>query len=432
MALPWLSVLDPPTALTKIEVSDVGTQTENVDIVPVGTQTDEPQTKRKRWKTKARAPSAGIDDLVSAPPEVWEVIDDDDEFETLLGLGWRVHGNPGGLVFLEQEVRQRMWANWKKDFPDIEAIEKYLDEHRIEFRRGESFPYAIDSINNDNYDDYDSIAPSPLPEAGDETDASIAPSLLPKAGDESRIRYIDECNNDIDVGKMVEAGTITQSQASRLRVFMQSLAKETKVIDLNPEPTFIDDRMFDFDALDSADDDGFYEICPFGDLQVDKVEGVINEGRWLRVRNGITLDSGSSVFVMPTGWLEMFKLTESEVSRRGQTYQAAAKDGRPIVNEGQRTIRFSTKPGADGEKRKMTCQVAAVNKILASVAGICDQGSEVRFRTEGGVIEDLKSGALTHFRRHGNVCVMDAWIPNPDFVEPSDEVMLFTRLGENR
>ena len=231
---------------------------------------------------------------------------------------------------------------------------------------------------------------------------------------------------------MVEAGTITQSQASRLRVFMQSLAKETKVIDLNPEPTFIDDRMFDFDALDSADDDGFYEICPFGDLQVDKVEGVINEGRWLRVRNGITLDSGSSVFVMPTGWLEMFKLTESEGSRRGQTYQAAAKDGRPIVNEGQRTIRFSTKPGADGEKRKMTCQVAAVNKILASVAGICDQGSEVRFRTEGGVIEDLKSGALTHFRRHGNVYVMDAWIPNPDFVEPSDEVMLFTRLGEDR
>ena len=155
--------------------------------------------------------------------------------------------------------------------------------------------------------------------------------------------------------------------------------------------------------------DGLFDICPFGDLPVDKVEGVINEGRWLRVRIGITLDSGSSVFMMPTGWLKMFKFTK-----------------------GQRTIRSSTKPGADGEKRKMTCQVAAVNKILASVAGICDQGSEVRFRTEGAVIEDLKSGALTHFRRHGNVYVMDAWIPNPDFVEPSDEVMLFTRLGEDR
>ena len=231
---------------------------------------------------------------------------------------------------------------------------------------------------------------------------------------------------------MIEAGTITPSQASRLRTFMQNIAKETKVLDLNPKHIDEDDQMFDFEALSSAEDDGFFEICPFGSLPVDKVEGIINEGRWLRVRNGITLDSGSSVFVMPSGWLEMFQLTESEGSKRGQTYQAAAKGGKPIVNEGQRTIRFSTKPGADGEKRKMTCQVAAVNKILASVAGICDQGAEVRFRSEGGVIEDLKSGALTHFRRHGNVYVMDAWIPNPDFVDKDDEVMLFTRLGEDR
>ena len=122
----------------------------------------------------------------------------------------------------------------------------------------------------------------------------------------------------------------------------------------------------------------------------------------------------------------MFPLYESEGSKRKQTYQAAGKEGKPILNEGQRTIRFSTKPSDDGEKRKMTCQVAAVHKILASIAGICDQGSEVLFRQDGGTIRNLSDGAETHFRRHGNVYVMDAWIPNPDYVD-KDEMMDFSR-----
>ena len=62
---------------------------------------------------------------------------------------------------------------------------------------------------------------------------------------------------------------------------------------------------------------------------------LIGSGRWLRVKNGITMDSGSSVFVVPSGWLRMFPVTESEGSRRGQTHTAAAKSGKPIVNEGQ-------------------------------------------------------------------------------------------------
>ena len=128
----------------------------------------------------------------------------------------------------------------------------------------------------------------------------------------------------------------------------------------------------------------------------------------------------------------MFLLTESEGSKRGQCYQAAAKNGKPILNEGQRTIRFSTKPSKDGEKRKMTCQVAAVNKILASVAGICDQGCEVLFRQDSGTIYNLKDSTETHFRRHGNVYVMDAWIPNPDFVDEGEESAPFSRPSGTR
>ena len=53
-------------------------------------------------------------------------------------------------------------------------------------------------------------------------------------------------------------------------------------------------------------------------------------------------------------------------------YQAAAKGSKPIVNEGQRVVKFITDKG---EKRKMTCQVAGVNKIHASVAQVCDGGT---------------------------------------------------------
>ena len=151
----------------------------------------------------------------------------------------------------------------------------------------------------------------------------------------------------------------------------------------------------DFAVIDALDDDP------------KKTIGLIDEGRYYRIKNGVTMDSGCSVFVMPSGWMEMFQLEESAGSRRGQTFQAAAKNSKPIKNEGQRTIKFLTK---DMEKRKMTCQVAAVNKILASVGQICDWGNEVLFRFDGGEIRHLQSGKVTPFRIIGNVYAMDAWI----------------------
>ena len=160
--------------------------------------------------------------------------------------------------------------------------------------------------------------------------------------------------------------------------------------------------------------DGLNKISPFGGIAVADIKGVIKEGAWLRIRNGMTMDSGSSVFVMPTGWLDMFELRESVGSKKGQTYIAAAKDGKPIMNEGEKTIKFYAKPSKNAEKRKFTFQVAKVNKMLASVAGFCDADSEVIFRKHGGMIRGLSSGDITPFRRHGNIYLMDAYIPNPD------------------
>ena len=156
--------------------------------------------------------------------------------------------------------------------------------------------------------------------------------------------------------------------------------------------------------------------------------------KWLRIRNRITMDSGCSVFVIPSDWLGMFPLEESEGSRRGQAYTAAAKDGKPIYSEGQKTIRFVT---TDGQKKKVFCQVAKVNKMLASIAGICDNSNHVLFRDDGGDIIHLATSKKTPFRRVGNVYVLDAWIINPHWQgEPvamnTDETMMgFSRQDKS-
>ena len=77
----------------------------------------------------------------------------------------------------------------------------------------------------------------------------------------------------------------------------------------------------------------------------------------------------------------------------------------------------------------MVFQVAAMNEILASIAGICDNGNSVLSRSDGGAITNLKDGRATKFRRQGNVYVMDMWVRNPkakpDIVKPKD----FARRG---
>ena len=100
---------------------------------------------------------------------------------------------------------------------------------------------------------------------------------------------------------------------------------------------------------------------------------------------------------------------------------AAAKDGQPIKNEGERTIKFYTGPDLKSDKRKLVCQVAKVNKILASIAGFCDAGNDVLFKRTHGEILHLATGKKTEFKRVGNIYVMDAYIPNPDFDHDEDD-----------
>ena len=129
--------------------------------------------------------------------------------------------------------------------------------------------------------------------------------------------------------------------------------------------------------------------------------------------------------------MQMFETRESEASKSGQTYTAAAKGGPPIRHEGEKTIQIHTGPSLNSEKRKLICQVAKVNKILASIGGFCDAGNEVVFWKTGGVVGNLKNKTETPFRRVGKIYVMDAYIPNPDFAEHPDGAPqpVFSRPG---
>ena len=61
----------------------------------------------------------------------------------------------------------------------------------------------------------------------------------------------------------------------------------------------------DLDAV--ADDLGDRPVCL----------GAQGDGKWVKVRKGITIDSGSAAFVMLETWLPGFETQESPGSRKG-------------------------------------------------------------------------------------------------------------------
>ena len=141
------------------------------------------------------------------------------------------------------------------------------------------------------------------------------------------------------------------------------------------------------------------------------------------------MDSGCSVFVMPSKWLRHLALEPSEGSMRRPPQTFTAASNHKVKNEGQRTVRFRTE---DGSRKQMIFQVAAVNKILASIAGICDNGNTVMFRQDGGTITHMETKRETHFKRQGNVYVMDMWIRNPIHVNVKGKSEHFARHGRSQ
>ena len=120
---------------------------------------------------------------------------------------------------------------------------------------------------------------------------------------------------------------------------------------------------------------------------------------WTKIE--AVMDSGAADSVAPPDVAQWVPVTESPGSRRGQTYLSAS--GERLKNLGERRVEVVT-----NENRNMLAkfQVAEVTRPLFSVGKICDQGSQVIFKADGGYIID-QAGRTTSFRRENGIYVLD-------------------------
>ena len=95
----------------------------------------------------------------------------------------------------------------------------------------------------------------------------------------------------------------------------------------------------------------------------------------MKLRRGITMDSGASANVMPRRMVRKpSEIRPSPGSKAGVKY-VTANDG-VIYNEGEYDFKFQT---TEGNEEMVTMQIAQVNKALGSVAYFVDRGYQVVF-----------------------------------------------------
>ena len=141
-------------------------------------------------------------------------------------------------------------------------------------------------------------------------------------------------------------------------------------------------------------------------------------GGFLRIKNGITMDSGSAAFVMPTQWLPMFALEPSAGSTRGAKYVGAT--GNNVPNRGEADICFWT---PDGQQRLTTFQNASVGMPILSISKVTEEGNDVIFRRNGGEIIHLETGHRTPLIKRLGVYFVKLKVPknllDEDFGRPA-------------
>ena len=147
----------------------------------------------------------------------------------------------------------------------------------------------------------------------------------------------------------------------------------------------------------------------------------------LRLKRGITMDSGAGNSVMPRRMvIKKDEIRESEGSKNGVHY-VAANNGR-IPNEGEYDLKFNT---VEGHEQWLTFQIAEVNKALCSISSLVDEDYKIVFDKNTKTDQDTsymihkETGVITRFRRARNVWVLDAFVD----VENSDISQGFRRRG---
>ena len=131
----------------------------------------------------------------------------------------------------------------------------------------------------------------------------------------------------------------------------------------------------------------------------------------MRLRRGITVDSGASANVMPRRMVRRQRIRPSPGSRRGAHY-FAANNGR-IANEGECDFKFTTN---EGHEKNLTFQIAEVNKALGSVSYLVDNGYRVTFDKDEATGHDISmmfhkaTGVTSRFRRERDIWILDALV----------------------
>ena len=131
----------------------------------------------------------------------------------------------------------------------------------------------------------------------------------------------------------------------------------------------------------------------------------------MKLRQGITMDSGSHHNVMPRRLVKENRIRQSAFSRRGVHYIAANKG--KIPNEGETSFEFET---TDGDPECWDFQIAEVNKALGSIADRVDNNNRVVFdkdmlkHKDVSYIFNKTSRRMIKMVREGNVWKVEALV----------------------
>ena len=177
----------------------------------------------------------------------------------------------------------------------------------------------------------------------------------------------------------------------------------------------------------ASDDEGEVEI----NVEINALDQKNEKPKMLRLRKGITIDSGAGNCVMPRRMVvDPSTIRESAGSKAGVHY-IAANNGR-IPNEGECDLSFQT---TEGNNEEITFQVAEVNKALGAVSYLVDKGYKVTFEKNMSTGQDMSmmvnkhTGVTSRFRRERNVWVLDAFVRSKGQVKDSRSNQDFARRG---
>ena len=104
-------------------------------------------------------------------------------------------------------------------------------------------------------------------------------------------------------------------------------------------------------------------LCAMSPAKVSKIKSGINKSAKMRLKRGITMDTGARHNVMPRRMAGKRAVKQSTGSKRGMHYVAAGNERIPSKGE----INFDFESLED-HKESFVFQIAAVNKALGSLA----------------------------------------------------------------